>query len=284
MTARAIKGNNVSRAALGNSDDAKVGASSTTGEVVALDLALFRDFTGKAVAVAIGAFNLDTKPGLGAEEGGTLPDGVDGELDKGLAAGIRIGTGDIVGPVAERVRILAPDASLGTNTGTVDVKVGSSLLPVGDAGNSEGGHGINDGGDKHGLVAGQNSLAVGNLLGAVVDGLDGAGAGDTVGLAWEGLLDVAVVVAVETAVHRGRIGVGRVWVPLVHDHALLAGDGAVVAGLAGLVRAQSPAGILLVRSDGDEIWVVGRKGAGAALDDRGDGAGEALESAVVLMV
>lgn len=107
---------------------------------------------------------------------------------------------------------------------------------------------------------------------------------DTVGSTFKGLLDDAVLVAVETAIHGGREDIGRVFVPLVHNHALLAGDGAVVAWLAGLIGAHGPTSILLVRGDGNEVGVVGGKSAGTTLDEGRDGAGGALKSSVLLLV
>lgn len=101
---------------------------------------------------------------------------------------------------------------------------------------------------------------------ALVDGFDRPGPFNTVGLVGERLLDVAVLVAMQSTIHRGRISIRRIRIPLIHNHARLAGNRTVVAWLTLLIRAHSPSGILLVRGDSNEVGVISRKGAGSSLD------------------
>lgn len=68
--------------------------------------------------------------------------------------------------------------------------------PVARAGDGEGCRIRDQGGDDHVLATRQNSLAPGHLLATLVDGLDSASAGNTVGLVREWLLDVATFVTV----------------------------------------------------------------------------------------
>lgn len=141
------------------------------------------------------------------------------------------------------------------------------LLPVRGVRNSDGGLRGHERRDQHGFIAGQNRLAPRHLALALVDSLDSTGSLHTVGLVGEGLLDGSVLVAVQTPVHRGRIRVLGIRIPLGHDHTRFASDGAVVAGLALLIGAHGPSCIFLIRRHGHEVGVVGGKGAGSALNE-----------------
>lgn len=69
---------------------------------------------------------------------------------------------------------------------------------------------------------------------------------------------------------------------MVHDHAWLTCNGTVAVSIAQLVWAHCPAGIRLVRRDGNEIGVISRKLASCALDE-GWRAGRALNGAPLMM-
>lgn len=100
---------------------------------------------------------------------------------------------------------------------------------------------------------------------ALVDGLDGTSSFNTVGLVGKRLLDIAAFVAIQSTVHRGRIRIRRIRIPLGHDHTRLASNGAVVAWLALLVRTHSPSSILLIRSDSNQVGIVRGESAGSSL-------------------
>lgn len=69
-------------------------------------------------------------------------------------------------------------------------------------GNGDGGGASDKSGNQHGLIARQDGLAPGHLGTTLVDGLDGSGSLDTVGLVVEGLLNLTVIVTVQAAVLR----------------------------------------------------------------------------------
>jgi hypothetical protein len=149
--------------------------------------------------------------------------------------------------------------------------VGRSSIPIARVGNGDGSLVVNNRRDEHGLVAGEHGLAPGHLALALVNGLDSSSARNTIRLVWKWLLDLAVLVTVQSTVHSGRGAVVRVGVPLGHDHARLAGNGAVHITLARLVGAHCPSGVLLVGRDGNEVGIVCREGTvtGALLHRRG---------------
>lgn len=103
---------------------------------------------------------------------------------------------------------------------------------------------------------------------ALVDGLDSASSFNTVGLVGERFLDIAALVAIQSTVHRGRIGISRIRIPLGHDHTRFASNWAVVAWLTLLVRAHSPSSVLLIRSDGNQVGIVSRESTRSSLDNR----------------
>lgn len=70
----------------------------------------------------------------------------------------------------------------------------------------------------------------------------------------------------DTTHHRIRILIGRVHLPLRHNHAGLAGNRAVHAVLARLVGAHGEAAVLLAR-DVNKVAVVGQAARGSALLD-----------------
>ena len=74
--------------------------------------------------------------------------------------------------------------------------------PVGRSGNSQSCTRRNNSRDKHGLVTRQDSLAPGHGGTTLIDSLNGTSARDTVRLALERLLNLTVLVTVETSVLR----------------------------------------------------------------------------------
>lgn len=128
-------------------------------------------------------------------------------------------------------------------------------------------------GNQHGLVSRQHSLADRNLLAALILRAHGTRAVLAIRLIGERLLDLTVLVAIETAIlahaalsgssrwnettqwktHHG-LGVrirGRFGVPLHGYLAWGTSVRAVIARLAGLIGAHSPSGVLHVRSHSD---------------------------------
>jgi hypothetical protein len=142
---------------------------------------------------------------------------------------------------------------------------------------------VDSGGDQHGLISGEDSLAEGDGASAQILGSHAVGALDTVGLVGEGFQDLAVGITEHPTIllksaharasqplwatyHGQRVHIGRGGgIPLGHDLTGRAGIGAVVAGQTRLVRAHGPSGILLIGGDGDQAGV-GREGTGATLD------------------
>lgn len=280
VTTRAVVGDNVGSLALGNSNDAEVGTTSTSSRVGAVDDASGLNLAGKAVAATVGALNLDTPVEVALAKTGFVEGRVHADLNKGLAAGIGVGASDNSSPVALGLAGRAPDAGLlSINTRRVQVEVGSGSLPVAGIRDSDGSGGINSSGNKHGLVARKDGLAPHHGLGALVDGLDSASSLNTVGLVGEGLLDGAVGFAVKTAVHGSRVRVGRARLPLRADHAGLTGIGAPVTGLALLIGAHGPTSILGSGGDSNHVVAV-RELASAALD--GSSAVDVLHGVAVL--
>lgn len=127
----------MSRLALGDSDDAEVGATSARGSLVALDSTTGLDLARKTVAATIGALNLDAIVWLGGLETGSFIDGIHANLDKGLAVGICVGAGDVGSPVTNGFAAGTPDAVLRAGAGRVDVEVSSGAIPVARIGDSQ---------------------------------------------------------------------------------------------------------------------------------------------------
>lgn len=75
-----------------------------------------------------------------------------------------------------------------------------SLTPVAQIRDSQSSQLLNKRGDQHGLVAGKNRLAESHLLLALVLRADDAGAVLAVGTVREGLLNLAVLVAVQSTI------------------------------------------------------------------------------------
>ena len=92
------------------------------------------DGAGKAVAASAIADDLDAPFGDLVTEGsgGFEPDGVDAELDEGIAVLVGVGTGDVGTPVSPRIFVGAPDADFFVaSSGWVDVEAsGWSVLEV----------------------------------------------------------------------------------------------------------------------------------------------------------
>lgn len=161
------------------------------------------DLARKTIAAAALTLDFDTEGWLDVAEGsgGLQVDRVPADLDIGVAVGDGVGTCSVRGPVTDRVGVGTPDtALLGTDTGGVDVVLGSGLAPVGHVGNSQGLELFDQSGDKHGLVTGKDGLAEGDSLAGLVLGLDSTGTILAVRLVGEGLLNLAILVTVQTTV------------------------------------------------------------------------------------
>lgn len=164
-------------------------------------------------------------------------------------------------------------------------------VPVVRIGDSQGSsRAVDNGGNQHGLIARQDSLAERALLANLVDHLDGPGSIDTVGLVLKGLLGLATIavqstvlesvrdcsISTEERAEGGRVvaayhGFGfisRVSLPLGHHLARLARNRAVHSILAGLVWAHGEA-VVHIAGDEDEIAMVGEGAGGLALLDIG---------------
>lgn len=82
----------------------------------------------------------------------------------------------------------------------MDDLLGSSFTPVAGIRHSKSCHALNQGGNQHGLVTGQDGLADRDLAAGLVMGLHSPSTVRAVGLVREGLLDFAILIAVETTV------------------------------------------------------------------------------------
>ena len=85
------------------------------------------DGAGKAVAAGAVADDFDAPFGHLVTEGsaGFEPDGVDAELDEGVAVLVRVRAGDVGTPISPRVFVRAPDADFFVpSSGRVDVEAG----------------------------------------------------------------------------------------------------------------------------------------------------------------
>lgn len=249
-----LKDLNVGLGALGGGNDTERGAislSSVLGSHL-VDLVLSGvDGTRQTVTVRSLVTDDSHSPvGQGVSEGGggLQVDGVPGNLDKSVAVGILVGTSNVRRPVTPGVVEGSPHTGGGgVNSGRVDVEVGGGSSPVVGVGDGEDGRGSRAdlGGDQHGLVTGEHSLAERHLLSALVSGDERAGTLVTARLVGEGLLHLSVLVTEHSSVHGKGVGVrGGLGVPLSHELARGTGVGAVFAGLTGLVGRHGPSGVL----------------------------------------
>jgi hypothetical protein len=161
------------------------------------------DLAGQAIATTTLALNLDSKVGLDVAEGSSRlqVDGVPANLQVGIACGIGVGTSSVRGPVTDGVLRGTPDTSLlGSDTRGVDVVMGSSRAPVGHARHSQIFELVNQGRDKHSLISGQHGLTERHGLASLVMSLHRALSILTVITLREGLLDLSVLVTVQTTV------------------------------------------------------------------------------------
>lgn len=209
------------------------------------------DGAGKTDTVTV-ANKTDTKGGLGVlvRAGVLKVHGVPANLDIGVSSSIGVGTGDVRGPVTNRLGAGTPNTGLKSrNTRSVNVVMGSGADPVRrirDGDNFSVAF-RNFGRNQHGLVSGQNSLAESNTTIAAVHDRGRASTVGTVVLFGERLLNVAVLVTVKTTVLGNRVSVrGGFGVPLQTDLASRASVGAVHARSTRLVGRHGPAGVLLI--------------------------------------
>lgn len=219
------------------------------------------DLAGQAVAAITLTLNLDTEFRLDFAErrGGFQVDGVPTDLQEGVAILVGVGPCGIRGPVTDGVLGGTPDTSfLRGDTRSVNIVLGSSGAPVGHAGHGQVGQLINHGGDKHGLISRQHSLAERDRLSSLIVGLENTSGRLTVVAVGEGFLDFAILVTVQTTPHGHGVRVGRrIGIPLHRHLAGRASVGAVVARFAGLVGAHSPTGVLLLRGDLNQASIGG---------------------------
>lgn len=250
--------------ALGDGHDAAGGATSASEGLTnhLVDIVDSRvDLARQAMAAVTLTLNLDTEVRLDIAEGcgGFQVDRVPANLQEGVAIGVGVGTSGVRGPVTDRVLGATPNtAFLRGDTRSVNVVLGSSGAPVGHAGHGQIGQRINHGGDKHGLVSGQHSLTERDRLSGLVVGLENTSGRLTVVTVGEGFLNFAVIVTVQTTPHGHRVRVGsRLGIPLHRHLTGRASVRAVVARFAGLVRAHSPASVLLIGGDLNQASVGG---------------------------
>lgn len=261
---------NIGLGALGGGDDTERGTVSL-GSVLGghlIDLVL-SGVDGARQTVTVGALVTDdshSPVGQHVSEGGSLlqVDGVPGNLDKGVAVLVLVGSSNIRRPVTPGVVESTPDTGGGgINSRGVDIEVGGSSGPVVGIGDGQHGRraGSNLGGNQHGLVTGKHSLAERDLLATLVSSDKRAGTLVTAGLVGEGLLHLSVLVAEHSSVHGGRVGVGGgLGVPLAHKLTGRTGVRAVLSRSTGLVGRHGPSGVLTGSVDRHES-LVGREGA-----------------------
>jgi len=197
----------VSSGALGNSDSAASSTTSTSNNIRAVHVvdAHLRgvDLAGKTVAAVTVTLDLDTKSRLHVAEGsgGLEVDRVPPKLHIGISVADGVGTGGVRRPVTDWVGASTPDAALlGGDTRGIDVVLGGGLAPVGHIGDGKGLELLDQSGNKHSLITRQDSLAERNGLSSLVLSLDGTGTILAVRLVRERLLDLAILVTVQTAI------------------------------------------------------------------------------------
>lgn len=199
--------NNVSSRALGNGDSAASSSTSTSNNIRAVHVVDTHlrgvDLAGKAVAAVTVTLNLDTESRLHVAEGsgGLEVDRVPTKLHVGISVADGVGTGGVRRPVTDWVGASTPDAAfLGGDTRGIDVVLGGCLAPVGHIGDGKRLELLDQSGNKHSLITRQDSLAERNGLSSLVFSLDGTGTILAVRLVRERLLDLAVLVTVQTAI------------------------------------------------------------------------------------
>ena len=202
-----VEDNDVGLGARGDSDNTASGAASAGKDILSAHLVDIHgrriNLAGKTVAAATLTLNLDTESGLGVAEGagGFQVDGVPANLQVRAAVGDSVTTSSVGRPVTDGLSVGTPDTTLfNRDTRSVDVVLSGSLTPVGHAGDGQSSKLLDQGGDQHGLVSRQHSLAESHGLGSLVNGRHSTCTILTVGLVGERLLDLAVLVTVETAV------------------------------------------------------------------------------------
>lgn len=156
----------MSGGALGDGDSATSSTTGTSHETGAFHMVDAHgrgiDLAGKAVAASALTLNFNTESRLDIAEGGSRLeiDGVPANLHIGVAVGDSVGTSGVRGPVTDRVCVGTPNAALlSSDTGGVDVVLGSGLTPVGHVRNGQGLELLDQSGNEHGLVTRQDSLA-----------------------------------------------------------------------------------------------------------------------------
>lgn len=161
--------------------------------------------------------------------------------------------------------------------------LGSSFTPIARIRHSKSSHTLNQGGNQHGLVTRQDGLTDRDLAASLVVGLQSPSTIRAVGLVGEGLLDFAILIAVETTVlytvnmcasplvdkstyHRQRRGIrGCFRVPLHRHLAGRASVWAITARLARLIRAHGPAAVHGTWGDGHQASITGKLALAASL-------------------
>lgn len=202
-----LEDNDSGLGAVGGSDNTTSGATSTSEDIRSAHLIHTHgggvDTAGKTIAIIAITLNLDTKLGLDVAKwgGGLQVDRVPADLHISIAVSIGVGTSSVRRPVTNGVGVGTPDTSLlNTNTRSVDVVLGSSGAPVGHGGHSKGSELLDQGGNKHGFISRQHSLAEGNRLASLVNGRHGSRAILTVRLVGERLLDFTILITVKSTV------------------------------------------------------------------------------------
>lgn len=155
------------------------------------------------MAAAIGTIDLYTPVWhVIAERCGRLEiDRVPPQLDKCVSRIIDIGTSHVGGPVTERVGVRTPDTGrVSVDSRRIDVVVSCSPTPVVGARNSESGKIGHGSWDKHGFIARKHGLTERYDTARVVLYTNVGGGRLAIWFVWEGLLNVAIVVAIQTAV------------------------------------------------------------------------------------
>lgn len=206
-----IEDNKVRRRAFRDRDHAKRTAPCTiAGRPDHLVDIIFCGINGarETITAAIGTVNLDT-PGwhLIAERRCRFKvNGVPSKLDKGLTRRINVGSSNVRRPVAHRVRLSTPNTGfLGPNARRVNVIMRCCAAPVLRVRHRKGSVVADQGGNQHGLVSWEHSLAERDMITGVVYHPYIRGRRLTVRLVREGFLDIAIVIAIQpTILSRGE--------------------------------------------------------------------------------
>ncbi len=106
---------------------------------------------------------------------------------------------------------------------------------------------------QHCFVAWQYRLAESDVAASFVGTPNVCSTVHTVWFIWKRLMNVAIVVAKEPAVHRRRISVcGSLRIPLRHHLARRASVRTIMSGLTALIRTHGPSTVLVIWSDYDQ--------------------------------